>query len=219
MTIIPFLTSYHKAQKALQWWSYRQSSKLLLEAENIRDSLLQETFTMRRSLDLLSMNYLDLSSDKLRHFLQQIDNFHDSLVQLSDRLFPESLQDSFPLVIESLLEPWLNSNPHLYFQIDMPIYWRYEPAERGLIILRSLEELLTITLSEILMPKSIYISLKQKSEIGQLTVKINYSEGAAIVFRPSLLELDYLCQSCQFLTSAKCFYHTHDFRVSWYFSW
>ncbi|MBD2252087.1 hypothetical protein [Nostoc parmelioides] len=219
MTIIPFLTSYYRVQKALQWWSYRQSSKFILEAENIRDSLLQETFTMRRNLDLLSTNPWELSSEKIKQYLDKVDHLHHSLVDISDRLFPESLQDSFPLAIEGLLKSWLVTNPHLYFQIDMPIYWRHEPPQSGLIILNSLEELLTITISDILMPNSIYISLKQKQGLGQLSVKINYSEVCNILFHSSLSSLDYLCQSCQFLTSAKCFYYTQSSRVYWYFYW
>lgn len=219
MTIIPFLTSYHKLQKALQWWSYRQSGKLLLEAEHIRDGLLQETFTMRRNLDLLFLDNVNLPNTQVQDSLKRIENFHHSLVKLSDRLFPESLQDSFPLAIESLLESWLASNPHIYFHIDMPIYWRYEPGERGLIILSLLEEFLTITLSEIFIPNSVHLSLKLKNEIGKIAVKITYSEKSSFFPNPYSIELDYLCQICQLLTSSKCFYHSHDFTIFWYFSW
>ncbi|MBD2346494.1 hypothetical protein [Anabaena subtropica] len=219
MTIIPFMTSYHRVQKALQWWSYRQSAKLLLEAEQIRDGLLQETFTMRRNLDLLFLDNINLPNDKAQDSLKRIENFHHSLVKLSDRLFPESLQDSFPLAIESLLESWLASNPHIYFHIDMPIYWRYEPGERGLIILTLLEEFLTISLSEISIPTSLYLSLKLKDNTGILTVKITYSQTSSFFVTSGLTELDYLCQTCRLLTSGKCFYHAHDFTISWSFSW
>lgn len=219
MTIISFLTPYHRVQKALQWWSYRQSARLLLEAEQIRDGLLQETFTMRRNLDLLFLDDLSLPNDKVQDSIKRIENFHHSLVKLSDRLFPESLQDSFPLAIESLVEPWLVSNPHLHFHIDMPISWRHEPGERGLIILTLLQELLTVTLSELLRPVSIYISLKSNNGLGKLTVKINYSQTSSIFFNSSLIELDYLSRSCQLLTSGKCIYHIQNLTVSWCLSW
>ena len=219
MTIISFLTPYHRVQKALQWWSYRQSAKLLLEAEQIRDGLLQETFTMRRNLDLLILDNLNFPTDKIQDSVKRIENFHLYLVKLSDRLFPESLQDSFPLAIESLIESWLVSNPQLQFQIDMPIYWRHEPGERGLIILTFLQELLTVTLSETLMPASIYLNLKFNNNLGKLTVKINYSQTSSVFFNSRLIELDYLCHSYQLLTAGKCIYHIRNLTVFWCFSW
>jgi hypothetical protein len=219
MTIISFLTPYHRVQKALQWWSYRQSARLLLEAEQIRDGLLQETFTMRRNLDLLLLDNLNLPNDKIQDSIKRIESFHHNLVKLSDRLFPESLQDSFPLAIDSLVEAWLVSHPYLHFQIDMPIHWRQEPSERGLMILTFLQELFTITLSGVSIPASIHLSLKSNHGLGKLTVTINYSQTSTIFFNSRQIELDYLCRSYQLLTSGKCIYHIRNFTVSWCFSW
>ncbi|MGF1935726.1 MAG: hypothetical protein RM347_015280 [Nostoc sp. ChiQUE02] len=219
MSLVRFLTSYHSLQQALQWWSYRQSIKLFLEAEKIRDDLLQDSFTIRRNLDLLSVDNLNLSGNRIQECLNHIDNFHHSLVQLSDRLFPVSLQDSFPLAIECLLEPWLASNRQLYFQIDMPIYWRHEPAERSLIVLTALNELLTISLPEILAPTSIYINLKEQKDIGQLVVEITYPNMATFVLYSRIPELKYLCESFRLLTSGKCFRHSKNLKITWYFYW
>lgn len=219
MSLVRFLTSYHSIQQALQWWSSRQSTKLFLEAEKIRDDLLQDSFTIRRNLDLLSVDNLNLSGNRIQECLKHIDNFHHSLVQLSDRLFPASLQDSFPLAIECLLEPWLASNHHLYFQIDMPVYWRHERVERSLIVLTALNELLSISLAEVLAPTSIYINLKQHKNIGQLIVEITYPNLSTFVLYSSLPELSYLCESFKLLTSGKCFSRTRNLRVSWHFYW
>nr|MDZ8060710.1 hypothetical protein [Nostoc sp. EkiNYC01] len=193
--------------------------KLFVEAERIRDDLLQESFTIRRNLDLLTVDNLNLSDNKIQECLKQIDNFHHSLVQLSDRLFPASLQDSFPLAIECLLEPWLVSNPQLYFQIDLPLYWRHEPAERSLIVLTALNELLTITLAEVLASTSVYITLKQQKNIGQLIVEITYSNMSTFVLHSRLPELNYLCETFRLLTSGKCFNRTRNMNIRWYFYW
>jgi hypothetical protein len=219
MILIPFLTSYQRIQQSLQWWSSRQSTKLFLEAEKIRDGLLQESFTIRRNLDFLVIEHLDLSHEKAQEYLKQIDDFHHSLVQLSDRLFPAALQDSFPLAIECLLEPWLASNPHLYFHLDMPVYWRHEQVDHSLIALMALEELLTITLPEVLKRITISISLKQQNNIGHLSVHITYPDPSTFICYSRLPELDYLCESFRILTSGKCFYHTNNLRVVWYFIW
>lgn len=214
-----FLKSYHKTQQALQWWSGRQSFKLFLEAENIRDDLLQESFTIRRTLELLPAENLQLSTNKTQELLKKIDSFHQSLVQLSDRLFPIYLQDSLPLAIQSLLEPWLASHPNIYFHINLPNSWRHETAESSLIILKLLEELLRVSLPEVLTQTSIYISLEQKANLGLLVVKITYSELSTLIFYTQLPELEYLCEIFRFLTSGKSFCRNRNLSVTCYFYW
>lgn len=218
-TLIMFLQTYYRIQQALQWWSSRQSLKLFLEAKTIRDGLLQETFTMRRSLDLLAQDNHSLTVNNTQEYLKQADNFYRALVQLSDRLFPAYIQDSLPLAIECLLEPWLTSNSHLTFQFDIPTYWRYEPADRSLIVLRALEELLILTLPDVSAPSSILISLKQQKYIGRLMVQITYPDHSTMVFYSTLRELDYLCESFRFLTSGKCFCRKHHLSIICYFYW
>ena len=94
------MTSEPRIKQALQWWFYREFLKLFLESEKVRDDLLQESFTIRRNLDLLVMDKLSLSVTEIQAHIKKIDNFHHSLVQLSDRLCPISIQDSLPLCIE-----------------------------------------------------------------------------------------------------------------------
>ncbi len=218
MTFVRFLASYHRTQKALKWWSCRQSTKLFLEAEKIRDGLLQESFTIRRTLELLPVDHQDASVNTNQDVLKKIDNFHHSLAQLSDRLFPAYLPDSLPMAIECVLEPWETSDKQVDFNIDLPTYWRHEPAERSLIILSALEELLRITLPEGLTQTSIYINLKQQKKTGELMVQITYPDISTLALCSSP-ELGYLSESFRFLTSGKCFYRSKNLSVAWYFCW
>ncbi|MBK1990276.1 hypothetical protein A0J48_022575 [Sphaerospermopsis aphanizomenoides BCCUSP55] len=213
------MTSAEKITPALKWWFYRQSIKLFLEAEKIRDSLLQESFTIRRSLEVLKIDHLNLSTHQISEHIKKIENFHHSLVQLSDRLCPVYIQDSLPLSIQSLLDPWLTSNPHVYFHIDMPISWRNEPVECSFLILRALEELLTITLPQFSTAISIHISLKEKENARELTVHITYPDISSMIFYSNLPELKYLSDSVQFLIPGKCFYKSRNMRIAWYFCW
>ncbi|WP_414527516.1 hypothetical protein [Nodularia chucula] len=219
ITIFYFLKTYYKIQEALQWWSSRQSIKLFLEAEKIRDDLLQESFVIRRKLDLLTVEQLNTSTTGTEECLKKVDNFHHSLVNLSDRLFPTSLQDSLPLAIEYLLKPWIISHPCKYFGINLPASWRNEPAERSMIVLRTLEELLIITIPEIVGPTSIYISLKQQENLAELTVTISYPDISLLQFYSRLPELDYLSASFRFLTGGNCFSRSQDLNAMWYFCW
>lgn len=219
VTLIRFLVSEHTTQEALQWWSCRESIKLFQEAEKIRDGLLQESFAIRRSLEMLSVDNLELSFNKTQDCLKQIDQFHQSLVQLSDRLFPAYLQDSLPLAIHCLLEPWRTSHPHLYFKIDMPAYWRQEPVGCSLTVVRALEELLRITLPEVLTPMSIDISLEEQQNIGTLIVRMTYPDIFTLISYSSLPELKFLCKTFKMLTSGKCFYRIKNLSIVWYFCW
>ncbi|NWF57967.1 MAG: hypothetical protein HXY43_01255 [Fischerella sp.] len=219
ITLTLFVITYHKTQQALQWWSGRQSLKLFLEAEKIRDELLQESFTIRRSLELLPENNLELSINKTQECLRKIDNFHQSLAHLSDRLFPAYLQDSLPLAIQYLLEPWVTSYPHIYFHVDLPTSWRHEPAERSLIVLRTLEELLRISLPEVLTQISIYVRLEQQADISKLMVQITYPDISTLIFYKNLPDFQFLCEAFKFLTSGKCFCHSKNLSVTCYFYW
>jgi len=208
-------------QQALHWWFYREFLKLFLESEKIRDDLLQESFVIRRNLDLLSRDNLSLSETKIQSCIKKIDKFHHSLVQLSDRLCPISIQDSLPLSIECLLVPWINSYSRVEFQINMPIYWRIEEPKSSWIILRILEELLRITLAEteILLPTYIQITLKQIGSIGLLSVKISYPDISTLIFYSYVPELEHLYNSFKFLMSGKCSYFNKNLMSIWHFYW
>ncbi|BAY08377.1 hypothetical protein [Calothrix sp. NIES-2098] len=219
ITLIWFLFLYRRIQKALQWWSYRQSFKLFLEAEKIRDDLLQDSFTIRRNLDILSVDNVDFSSNQTQECRQKIDRFHQSLVNLSDRLFPFYLPDCLPIAIGCLLEPWHTSNPHLYLHIDMPVNWRNETEKYNLIVLITVEELLAMTIPEAVMPISIHIYLNQQKNLSILKIEITYPDSPTLTNYSTNPELQYLCDSFCFLTSGKCFRSYQDLRVTWYLRW
>jgi len=64
MNLLWLLASYFRTQRALQWWSQRQSIQLAHETK-IRDGLLQESL-MRRSLELSLLEFESLNKQKAR---------------------------------------------------------------------------------------------------------------------------------------------------------
>jgi hypothetical protein len=214
-TTICYLQYYGKTQKALQWWYGRQSMRLFQEAETIRDSLLQESFTIRRYLEILSMEHGDIPQE----YLIAIDRWHHSLAKMSDRLFPECLSDHLPLAIEFLLEKWLESYPHLEFDVLLPTNWRTEASESSLVVLTALDELLRITMSQNHEPTSIYIRLKLQENIANLIVSFYYSDVSILIYHSRLIEVLYLSQSFKFLTSGQCFFQSKQQSISYCFSW
>ncbi|BAY32169.1 hypothetical protein NIES2107_40560 [Nostoc carneum NIES-2107] len=219
ITLLWFISSELRIRQALKWWSYQESIKRFLEAEKIRDDLLQESFIIRRNLEMLTVDNLDLSVNKIQESVKKIDRFHQSLVELSDRLFPSQLQYSLPLAIDCLLQSRLTNNSQLSFHRDMPVIWQHQSTEQSLIILSLLEELLTIALPQVLTPISIYINLKQCQNLCHLMVQITYPDVSTRVSYANLRELQYLCDSFYLLTSGKCFYRSTSLMLTWYFYW
>ena len=213
------LDSYRRTQKALRWWYYRQASKLSLEAEQIRDSLLQESFTIRRHLETLTTDNLDLSINKAQDCLVKVDNLHQSLTQLSERLFPIYLQYSFPCAIQCLLESWIVTYPHLRCYTDMPSLWRHETVENSLIVFTTIDELFRISLPDVLTQISIYITLKQHCKTRRIMVKIIYPDESTFTSHSKTAEQKHLCHSFQSLTSGKCFFESKNLSYCWYLHW
>jgi hypothetical protein len=218
MNLLWLLASYFRTQRALQWWSQRQSIQLAHEAKKIRDGLLQESFTMRRSLELSLLEF-ELSTNRRQDWLKKIDKFHHSLEQLSDCLYPAYIEDSLPLAINCVVESWQTYNQRLKFETELPRHWRHEPPERSLIILKVLDELIRIISSESLTEILIHISLKLQGKVGELMVHISYPDLTTLVFYSNLKDLEYLSQTFQFLTSGQCFRRRKDLTVAWYFRW
>ncbi|MBV9386188.1 MAG: hypothetical protein JOZ78_07145 [Chroococcidiopsidaceae cyanobacterium CP_BM_ER_R8_30] len=218
-SILWLLVAFLRVQRALQWWSRRQSIYLLGEAKKIQDGLLQESFALRRSLEQSLVDDIGPSAESRRDWLKQIEKFYHDLEQLSDRLSPAYIEDSLPLGIQSLLKLWQTCHPLLKIEMELPGYWRHEPPDRSLIILRALDELLQITSSELLTEILIRISLKSQGDLGELIVHISYPDKPTLVCYSNLKELEYLSQSFRILTSGKCFRRKKELKVTWYFQW
>ncbi|MEY3255788.1 MAG: hypothetical protein RLZZ29_919 [Cyanobacteriota bacterium] len=155
--------------------------------------------------------------------IKRVENFHHSLVGLSDRLFPIYIEESLPLSIQCLLDSCFLAHPHISVDFDMPSYWRKESAQFSLLTLRTLQELMSITVPTFSDPLSIYINLKDRKNIRELTLEIIYPDISTLLFYSGLPELKYLSSSWEFLISGKCFYHIvnykSNYKIAWFFCW
>ncbi|MEB3178461.1 MAG: hypothetical protein VKL59_05380 [Nostocaceae cyanobacterium] len=219
MSIFWFVGSFLRARKALQWWSQRQAQHLSVEAEKIRDGLLQENFSIRRNLEMAILDNAALSSESSEDYLQTMEQLYYSLKELSDRLSPEYIYDSLPLAIQGVLEPWLKRYPQLNLKIDTPINWRHESPDRSILIVRTLEELLKIILPDVLTNISIYFTLKLEGDMAELMVKVTYPDISTRISCSSSQDLEYLRETFQFLTPGKCCYIKQDLSLGCYFRW
>ena len=211
-----FASAYRRTQQAMQWWFQSQSVKLAASAEVIQDDLLQESFSMRRTLESLSEP--DNITQNSQEWLKTLDNFHYSLTELSDRLAPPHIEHSLPLAIKWLSQSWQKINPQLKIETNLPTDWRDEQLTHSLVVIRVLDELLRITLTAFT-AESTQISLKKPTDMYELFLYISFPCLTTLISYCDLKELQYLRQTFRVLTSGQCFCHTEALTVKWCFRW
>jgi hypothetical protein len=219
MNLLRSFASYLKTEKALQWWSKRQSMYLFQESHQIREQLLQESFVLRRSIERDLAESAELLPQNHQAWLNQLEQLHHSLEKLSDRLVPAYTEDSLPIAIQCLIKSWQLRNPPVKFQLDLPIGWRQEQPERNLLIIKILDELLKINLANNSTKMLINICLKSQYNANQLIIKSNYYDDTTPINSLKSKDFEYLSETFRVLTSGQCFYRREDSKMSWYFSW
>ncbi len=221
-------------EQAWQWWYDKQLRQLDCEASQIRDGLLQQSFVMRRNLELSLLNRKEFSSPIFQEWLTKLENLHSSLQELSDRLSPPYLSEGLPLAIQYLVQKWQTQQPSFQFKLQLPSNWLNKSAARNRIVLTCLEEILQITLArlkantftkpgsitqEIQQKVSILITLDKKQEQNQLKIQITYPDSASAIALQQYQEIKYLRQSFMLLTSGQCCYQCQQQMDEWCFRW
>lgn len=218
---ISWLLAYNRQlQQALYWLHARQYRKMRYEGEVIRETILQDLFIFRRSLELFQVQSGEIENQSEKYDLKTFENIHHSLKELSEYLYPAHVDDSLSLAIECLLESWKSDIPDLNLQMNVPSQERYrESYEFNRIILMVLEEFFQITLPLISEEVSISISLDWQKYRNKLTVKLNSPSIFKLESDSCLQKLDFIKHIFRFLTSGKCFYCKENSSQTWYFYW
>lgn len=213
------VVSYHQTQQALVWWDSRQWMRMSQEAEAIRNSLLQDSFFLRRSIELSLACKSENFHLQEQDYLATIEKFHHSLKDLSNYLFPVHIDDSLPLAIRYLLESWQLRFPRLSLEMELEYDLQPQPHHLSRIVLLALEELLQITCANISSSLSIFVSLKAQGSSYELKVCLYHFNVSKLTKFHNSLELDHLRLAFQFLTSGKCWHQGEDNKDTWYFLW
>jgi hypothetical protein len=213
-----FAVSHFKMQQALQWWHRNRAAWLHAEAEQIRNGLLQESFVVRRALEL-SLTGDENLQDNQQKCLKKLEDFHHALEQVSDALSPPYVEDNLPLAIRQVIESQCSQPIQFEIETDLPSTWIHEPYELSRTILIALDELLSVTQSEDLAGVLRQISLKSQAEMRELRIQFDYPDRTTLKKHHHRKELDYLKQSFQVLTSGQCFSQQKALTVTWYFRW
>jgi hypothetical protein len=212
-------TPHAKVQKALRWWNFRQSTRLDRQAEKIRDELLQELFTLRRSLELVPMDNVGLLGDHYQEWLNKIEKVHYSLEDLSHFLSPPYMEESLPLAIQYRLKQWQQKNSMVNVQMEL-----HSPKYRGSpdqnrVILMVMDELLQLVVPKDLLKEPLSIRLNSRGGKSELQLQITYPHEAMLMSLQRTKELNYLRQVFRLLTGGRCFWQKQGLVVIWCCQW
>lgn len=219
LLLVWLLTLHLKVQRSLQWWYGRQSIKLFQEADKVQNSLLQESFVVRRALEFFLATPLKTSKDNAHHCLEAMDRFEASLKGLRDRLSPPYLEDSFLLAIRTQVEVWRLHFPAVLIELALPKDWFHENYACHRVVLMVLDELMQLLLSKPATVKLAKIYLQQRDYDSHLIIEFEYFGSSKLNTRTVKKELNYLKYLFSFLTSGNSFYRYCGSTMIWDFRW
>ncbi|MEP1076595.1 hypothetical protein [Leptolyngbya sp. FACHB-8] len=162
--------SHRRMQRALQDWYGRQAQRLHGEAEAIREGALQEVFALRRQLELMELG----ASGEMPVSPHVANQLYEQLKTLSDRLSPSFLQDNLPLAIATRLEAWQQLHPSITIHSTLPAEWVPGPYERSYFLLTTLDDLLSLVLTESV--TAIAIKLTDHTSTQGLEIDVHVTE-------------------------------------------
>jgi hypothetical protein len=210
-------------EEALQWWYHKKLGQLESEANLIREQLLQESFALRRSLELSSIKSNEFVSSSRQQYVAQLENFHSTLKEISDRLFPPCLNEGFPSALQYLVNKWREQFPGCQFDLGLPPNWHHKSKDHNFIALNIVEELLFVQIGESLAKNLIIIELTQNFLSQQLNnqLKITFveQESNKQLLKNNQQELKYLQKSFECLTLGSCENILTKDRNTWSFKW
>lgn len=221
LVVVPFWT-----WQTMQWWNQRQTLRLSQTAEEIRDHLLQDTFALRRSLELAVLNGGMISEHQGHAWIASLEAFYQSLAQIGNQLSPSHCEENLALAIQHLLEEWQESHPQLIVTLDLPATWHQEPFTRSRTILNILRELLSLVLPQDAAVVVVHVQLveiEQSQPTGELTVQVSYGDAGILTTSIQLAnqvdDLKQLYRTFRVLTGGRCTQQQQDQTASWYFRW
>jgi hypothetical protein len=204
-------------EEGLQWWYRQKIEQLESEASLIREQLLQESFAMRRSLELSLMRSDRATNSCHQKYLKQLESFHQKLKDLSDRLSPPYINEGLPWALQYLIKKWQEEFINCQFDLQLPTSWHQKDRDIEYIIVNFIEELLELKLKNSLASYKIFLELKQ-----------NRANNIEIIFLTKECETKtedkkkrqkYIQESFQLLTSGVCKIEKQQDRQIWYFIW
>ena len=207
-----------KTRRALQWWQPRQDDQLYQAAEEIRNGLLQKSFSLRRNLEVTQQgSIVDLALSQT--WLNTLEDLNHDLKTLSDRLSPLYLEESLPLALNARAEQWRVIYPSCQFTLDLPTEWPSEPYDRSQVLIVALDEMFHIVMSPSIPKLSVVLCLTLKPEMGDLSIQIQTADSQSVDFKFVQKQLSHIARAFVALTAGRCRYQQTQNGLSSNFRW
>jgi hypothetical protein len=220
IVLIGWLAVFHwQTQRALQWWFEQQQQWLCQEAEQVRNGLLQETFAMRRCLEVRLTSGKEEPVQEQQTWIDRIKELDGYLVRLSDDLSPPYLETSLPLAIQSWAQRLksLSEGRSKAIALHLPTTWHPEPLIRSQTVLTSLNHALHLQGDS--PATEILIQLREHQLWADLMVQFHYPTPEDAMKTARSRELHYLIRAFQVLTSGQSDYRRRQSEICLHFRW
>lgn len=218
MLIAMLLGSRYRTKNALRWWYETQSIEFHEEAEFAKNGLLQESFFLRRSIELSDGNLTSTSDTIKEKYLNSIEKIYDAVTELINHLSPAYVNDSLPLAIQFLVSAW-KMKVTASWVMQLPADWDNESPIYNRVLLSVLNRLFQVILSQEKIPQQIQVCLAKQGDENELTVKFNYKDTFIVNKIRRIRELDYINRVFAILIYGKFHYHQKDEILICCFSW
>ena len=170
-------------QQAWHWWHNQQQQQQHIQAEIVRDGLLQEAFALRRYLEKS-----DHSTDETAPYLEQFNQFYRSLENLSNELSPPFVDDSLPLALQFLLKHHGQSETSLDLEPDTD--WSSDSSDGNRTLISVVAELLPLLLQSTQAPLKVH--LRRTGDLNNLQLTRNILDQQATLSLSNAAEIQYL---------------------------
>lgn len=195
-------------QKAWQWWYHKQQQQQHHQAEIVRDGLLQDAFALRRHLE-------KGKQDSHISYLEQFNQFYQTLETLSNQLSPPFIEDSLPLALQFLMKQ--RTNIDTPFEIDADTDWSSESVESNQIVMSVVGELLPLLLKDAQSPFNVHLWQDSLANQLQFTRSVgNYQTDLSIL---QAAEVQYLKEIFRSLISGTLDINQKDTQLICQLSW
>ncbi|GAB4460457.1 MAG: hypothetical protein OHK0037_07750 [Elainellaceae cyanobacterium] len=218
--LLIWLAVFHwQTQQALRWWFEQQHDWLCREAEQVRNGPLQETFVMRRQLEM-NPDSPSKAAFQQPAWIAQVTQLNGQLVRLSDELSPPYLETSLPLAIQA----WAQDECLPGLMLCLPPSWPAEPTARVSLLLSMLTHLLRWSMQTNELLTRVSLELVQQvnwglQPVGVLTVRLDYPTAAAADEAGRSPHAVFLSRAFAVLAPGRCTQRQQQQRIVWQFRW
>jgi hypothetical protein len=201
LAVIYLIYRLWRLHQVMRWWYQRQANWRHTEAEKLRDGTIQSLFGLRRQLELLQLQHVELSND----LLTVVEQCQKDLDQLGDRLFSAYTQDSLLSALRELTQEMQGNFPDVMFRVQGDLESWVTSNTNTHTLLVWIRELLCALLSS-KETQNVEIQLIELNIQPQIEIRLitQFSDEFECSKLHQSTTLNYLCQTFSVLTKGHC---------------